>query len=189
MTLRLFIAPAAEPVSLAEAKLHLKVEHSVDDTLIAAIIQAAREAAEHETGRSLMPQTWELLLDAFPADAIKLDKPPVTSVVSVKYLDSGGVQQTLDGSAYTLDADYVPGYVLPAYGTFWPSTQDAINAVVVRFATGYANAAAVPAGIRAWMLLRIGALYGNREAFAAGMLVVLPGNFCDRLLDPYKVYA
>jgi len=179
MTLRLVTPPAAEPISLADAKLDLKVETTDDDVLIAAHIQAAREQAEHILGRSLMPQTWELLLDAFPADAIQLARSPVSAIVSVSYTDADGAEQTLDPADYTLDADNLPGWLLPAYGTSWPGTRDVINAVRVRFTAGYADAAAVPAGVRAWMLLRLRHLYRGETDWSPHF---------DRLLDAAKVY-
>src|SRR5690348_16556758 len=102
MSLRLIADPATEPVSLAEAKAHLRVTASDEDALISALIIAAREAAEHELGRALITQTWEKTLDLFP-DAIELTNPPVQSVASVQYLDIDGVEQTLSSVSYTLD--------------------------------------------------------------------------------------
>lgn len=188
MSLDLITAPALEPVSLAQAKLHLKVDHSEDDTLIGGLIVAARRMAEHQTQRALVTQTWELVLDAFPAAEIQLAKPKVLSIVWVKYLDAAGALQTLDSAAYALDAATLPGYVVPV--STWPSTYDGANAVRVRFTAGYGPAAAdVPADVVAWMQLQIGALYRNREAFAAGYSVAeLPNRFVGALLDAERVY-
>lgn len=188
MSLDLITAPALEPVSLAEAKLHLKVDHSDEDTLISALIVAARRMAEHQTQRALVTQTWELVLDAFPADEIQLPKPKVLSIVWVKYLDTSGVLRTLDPAAYALDAATLPGYVIPV--DLWPSPYSGANTVRVRFTAGYGPAAAdVPADVVAWMLLQVGALYRNREAFAAGYSVAeLPNRFVSGLLDAERVY-
>ena len=62
----LVTAPAAEPLTLAEAKLHLRVDDTADDALIGALITAARQHAEHDTRRALVTQTWKLALDASP---------------------------------------------------------------------------------------------------------------------------
>ena len=81
------------------------------------------------------------------------------------------------------------GWVLPVQGTSWPATLDTTNAVRVRFICGYGSAAAVPAGIKSWMKLRIGTLYKVREEVVAGLSVAeVPGGFVDSLLDPFKVY-
>lgn len=191
MAFKLISGPGAEPVSLVEAKLHLRVDGADDDALIGALIQAAREQCEHETGRALVSQTWELVLDAFPAAEIRIGKSPVQSIASVKYLDEQGDEQTLSSGAYVLDADTEPGWLMLAAGAAWPSTASVSNAVRIRFVAGYgASSAEVPAGIRHWMLLRIGTGYKLREQFVAGAsLAALPGNYADRLLDGYRAWV
>lgn len=188
MALKLITAAAALAVSLVEAKAHLRVTVVDDDALINALITAATETAEQMTGRALMPQIWELTLDAFPA-AFELTRTPVASVTSLKYTNSAGVLTALDGAAYTLDtaSDFGPAYVVPAYGLAWPAARDQVNAVALRFVAGYASAAAVPEPIKAWIKLQVGAMYENREA-EGGMQTHALG-FVDRLLDRYKVYA
>lgn len=189
MALKLITAPASEPVTLAEAKLHLRVETGVtdDDAWITATIQAARERAEHITNRAFITQTWELALDAFPAAEIKLPKPPLASITSVSYTDSAGVDQTLSNTLYTPDLYSTPGWLLPAYGTSWPATRASANAVRVRYVAGYGAAAAVPQGIKNWMLLVIGQLYAERGTIGQpGVIGELP--YVDRLLDAYRVW-
>ena len=185
MPLTLITAPSVEPVTLAEAKLQCKVDADLtaDDALISALISAVREQAEHEIGGALITQTWERTLDAFPAagGALELGMPPVQSLVSVKYLDAAGTEQTLVNTAYTLDAVAGPGWVLPAAGTDWPAAGDYANAVRVRFVAGYGLAAAVPAAVKAWMLLHIAEWYAQREAGSDKPRAVLP--HAARLLD------
>lgn len=188
MPLIIITPPASEPVTLAEAKLHCKVDGSDDDTLITALIISAREQAQHRLGRALITQTLEQVLAAFP-DGIKLPLPPAKTIVSVKYIDSAGILQTLDPAAYELDKDSSPGWLVPAYGLAWPSARAVPNAVRVRYTAGYGAAADVPASIKSWMLLAIGTLYSQREVVITGTLVQdLPHYFFDGLLDPYRVY-
>jgi len=193
MTLLLITPPAAEPITLQEAKIHLRVDDSEEDTSISMAIQTARQEAEHMTGRALITQTWERVLDVFPAGAIQLGNPPIISITSVKYLDVNGVEQTLAGSAYTLDAVKMPGWLHPAAtATTWPSTQaDTPNTVRVRFSCGYGTAgSAVPANVRRWMLLRIGTLHEHRQESVVGVSVTpLPRDYTDRLLDPVRIWA
>lgn len=177
-----------EPVTLAEAKLHLRVDHSSDDQLITALIVAARQAAEERMQRSLLPQTWEKRLDLFPA-GIELPRGPVTSITSVKFLDSAGVLQTLDPADYQLDStSEFLGWLVPAVDVDWPDTQENINAVRVRYLAGWANPAAVPGAIKQWILAMVGATYTHRELAASGTEVRTLG-FLDRLLDPYTVVS
>ncbi len=191
MTLKRISDPGAEPLTLTEAKLHLRVEHTVDDDLITALIQAARERAEHLLGRSLITQTWTRVLDAFPAAEIELGVPPVQSISSVAYIDGNGDSQTMPSADYSLDNTTLPGWVLPSEDlSTWPSTLDTANAVTVTFVTGYgASGTAVPAAIKAWMKMEIGTMYKHRESIAAGVSVAeLPGGFHERLLDPYRIW-
>jgi uncharacterized phiE125 gp8 family phage protein len=136
------------------------------------------------------PQTWELTLDAFP-DALELTRTPVQGITSIIYADSTGTNQTLSGSAYTLDAadGYGHAYVVPAYRTSWPDTRDQVNAVAVRYLAGYASAAAAPESIKSWIKLAVGSMYTNRESTVVDRGSVLSLGFADSLLDRYKVWA
>lgn len=184
MAHRLIIAPAIEPVTLAEAKLHCRVDTTDEDASFTRWIQGAREQAEHLLERSLLPQTWEWTQDRFgyfrligmenflpnPAERIPfeatrivLPRPPVTSVTSVKYLDSTGALQTLDPSFYVVDIDNEPGGITLAPGKAWPSTYNVPNAVRVRYVAGYADAASVPANIKNFILLLVGTMFRFRE--------------------------
>jgi len=188
MSIKLITAPANEPLTLAEVKAHLRVDDAASDALITALIVSAREMAEHQVGRSLMQQTLELTLDQFP-DAFILQRPPVISITSVKYLDADGIQQTLAAESYVLDnsSDSTAAYLICAYATSWPTTRSEANAVRVRYLAGYANAAAVPQGIKQWMLLQIGHWFATRESTNVGNIVnEMP--FLGGLLDRYRIY-
>lgn len=192
MTLKLITAPAAEPITLTEAKLHLRVDHATDNDLITALIVAAREQAEQLLGRALITQTWERVLDAFPASEIELGVPPVQSITSVIYVDGAGDEITLDAEDYTLDGSTLPGYVLPSETQdVWPVTLDVVNAVRVRFSAGYGpTGASVPSSIRQWMLIQIGTMYKMREGVAIGVSVSeIPNRWVDGLLDRYRIWG
>jgi len=198
MTLKLITAPASEPLTLAEAKAQCEVVDSDWDTWFTTAIIVAREMAEHETGRALVTQTWERTLDGFVnADGAALDAipllPPVQSMVQLVYVDTAGAPANLtETTDYVLDNVRDPGFVVPAYGKAWPDTYATINAVKVRFVTGYGNAAAVPAAIKHWMLMQIGAMFANRESVVMQTGTSpgeLPNRFVERLLDRYRVVS
>jgi hypothetical protein len=178
MPLQLITPAAEEPVSLAEAKRHLRVESADDDALIGSLISAARQAAETLTGRQFVTARWKLVLDSFPGPslmgvpaglpfslpghAILLPKCPVQSVFAIRYLDMAGTTQTMPRADYTADTACEPARVTPVFGSAWPVSLPQIGAVTLVFAAGYGDAASVPAGIKSWIKLRVGSLYAHR---------------------------
>lgn len=162
MPLKLVTPPAEEPVSLEEAKSHLRLEGVDDDAYVAVLIAAARRRCEAYQSRAYITQTWDLYLDGFPAGDIRIPIAPLESVVSVKYKDTAGSMQTLDPSCYVVDTASEPGRISPACGQSWPSTYGEINAVEIRFVAGYGAAADVPEHIRQAILMTVGDLYEHR---------------------------
>ena len=181
MPATLVSAPAEEPVTVTEAKAHLRVDDTNSDTLITSLIVAAREYAETFTRRALITQTWDWIADGFPG-TIVLPLPRLVSVTSITYIDSDGNSQTLAASTYTVDTDSEPGRIVPAFGKSWPVTRAVFNAVTVRFVAGYGAAAAVPQTIKQAMLLLIGHWYDHREAVAHAQTVVEVPMAVDTLL-------
>lgn len=189
MSLVVITAPNSEPLTTAEAKAHLRVDHSDDDAYIDALIKAARVYVESYLQRALITTEFRLNLDGFPASAIELH-PSLQAVSTLKYTDPDGVVQTWDSVNYVVDTDSVVGRLVPGYGLSWPSTRDMINAVQVTFTAGYGdNAADVPEPIRHAMRLLIGHLYENREAVNVGNIVSEMPFAIKALLDPHCVYG
>lgn len=188
-------APTVEPISLAEARVHLRLtsdDTTVEDALIGIWIAAARRRAEQLTNRSLIAQAWRLVLDCFPR-CIELERGPWTAITSITYLDTASATQTISFAAAsngiqrstddTLVADLTSGRITPAFGCTWPIALPEIGAIAVNFAAGYGAAGTnVPENIRSWMLLRIGSLYENREDVTDGTANPLP--HVDALLEP-----
>lgn len=193
MPLVLITPPAAEPVTLDQAKAHMRVTHEREDDLIAALIMAAREQAEHMTGRQLMTATWELHLDAWAGAVFEIPRPPLQSVASVTYLDEDGQEQTVSPTLYTVDMASIMGRVVLKPGASWPTPGRLPGAVRVRFTAGYVS---VPLSIAAWIKVQVATSYLNREEFQNSRSAqssspayegALPGRFIDRLLDPYII--
>jgi len=192
-TLSLVTAPTVEPVSLADAKTHLRVDDDDSNDLIVALIGAARQHVETVTGRALCTQTWDVLFDEFPDDdPLWLPKAPLQSVTSVGYIDGNGATQTWSSANYTVDAPAGPhaqrGRIYPNYGGLYPLTQAIPNAVTVRCISGYGSTAAtVPGPIRAAMKLLIGHWFESREAVSGDVGMPIPIGV-DALLWPFKVW-
>lgn len=182
--LRLITPPASEPVTLDEAKNHLRIDITDDDALITTLIVAARRMAEAYTKRSFINTVWEAGLDYFPvaggyfdrtirqmgpsplwylkqAGIFRLPRPPIISISSVVYYDTTYQVQTLDPSKYRLVDDKLS----PAPGTVWPVAPMMDAAVKVTYSAGYgADASSVPDSIKAAIKLMVGHWYEHREA-------------------------
>ena len=131
--------PTAEPISLNEAKLHLRQDGAGDDVLIPSIIRAARDAAERFLRRQLVTATWQLKVDAWPAVDFELPRPPLASITSITYVDADGTTQTLAASYYDALADEEPGRVIRGYLDTWPTVRGHAEDVTVTFVAGYAT--------------------------------------------------
>jgi uncharacterized phiE125 gp8 family phage protein len=179
--------PATEPVSLTEAKLHLRVDHTTEDALITALIKAARGYAETATARQLITATWQLTLDDFPSGQIVLPRPTMLGVTEVTYADTAGDEQTLAADQYIVVTDGVFGRIVRPEGVNWPQVKRMPNAVAVQYTAGYGSASAVPEEIKCAIKLMVGHLYENREATVVGVSVAnLPLAIAD-LLAGYMV--
>lgn len=188
MPLTLVTAPTVEPLTVAEARQHLRVDGNDQDDVIARLVAAARRRCEAFTRRAFVTQTWDLTLDAFPCWTIDLPRPPLQSVTHVKYLDTSGVQQTLSAALYTVDTKSEWARITPAYGQSWPSTRDQVNAVEVRFVAGFGQPSTVPDDIKAAMLLMVGHLYEHREEVADLQTYRVPVAV-EALLGHHQVFA
>lgn len=180
-SLQLISGPDKEPVTLDEAKAHLRVEYDFtdDDALIESLIKTARQYTEDKTSNILNHQTWKLVLDTFPAgdEPVVIRKRPVTDINSITYVDADGASQTL--TSYQFDQDSFLSRVRPAYSETWPTTREQLNAVEIRFSAGHENTAAgVPEPFKQAILLLVGHYYENREDSIRGLSIqTLPRGY------------
>ncbi len=195
MGLKLITAPLTYPLTLAEAKDHLRQIDSDDDAYIQSLIIAATGYCEGFTGRAFIDQTWDYYLDQFPVGSsmeIKIPKPPLIEVTQIAYDDTAGVEQIIDPSSFFVDSVSEPGWIVPAGTLSWPTPIDAINSVRVRFRAGYLNndsppAAAVPDAIKSAIKLTMGTLYEHREQIVVGTITnKLPWGV-EQLLRQHRV--
>jgi uncharacterized phiE125 gp8 family phage protein len=195
MAYKIITAATTEPISLAEARAHLRIEPfgspetHPDDSYVSALITVAREWCEQYTGRALASQTIEMALDDFPEDAIELPLTPVTSITSVKYIDEDGIEQTLSNTYYGLDDYSKPNWLLLKSGFNWPDTNGGANNIKIRMVVG-STSANIQKPITAAMLLMIGNLYENRTEDQVGTSRTtfnsLPLGVYN-LLQPYRL--
>ncbi len=180
--------PSVEPITLAEAKLHLRVTWAKEDAIVDRLIAGARAAFERETGRQLLTATYEGFMDRFPQfdnEEFELETPPLVVVNSISYIDSAGAVQSWSASEYSAQVYSGPfarrGTLRPNPNAQYPITFPIPNAVTVDFDAGYgATAADVPDEIKQALLGWIGFHYVNREDTPADSW---PG------FDPWREHA
>jgi uncharacterized phiE125 gp8 family phage protein len=194
-TLKLITDSTAEPVSVADLKLFMRLStvSTTEDALLAALEKAARKHAENFTQRPCMPQTFQLVMDGFPGSEIILPRAPLSSTasdVAITYLDAVSANSTsLSTSVYGVDTLAEPPRVFLLDGQDWPDHYTQRNAVTVQFVAGYpldlSSAPAPPEGITNWIKMRVSQMYECREPMQAGNMTELPRSYVDGLLDPY----
>lgn len=180
--LQLVTGPTSEPVTLAEQKLHSRVDISNDDDYISALIVACRQFAELYQNRALLTQTWRLMLDYFPA-VIHVPNPPLRTVTSIQYLDPAtGTFTTLSSSAYVVATDGAPGLIYPVFGTQFPVPQSMLQSVKVTYTAGYDI---VPQATKAAIMMMVDHLYRNRSAVSDVSMSEVPMG-CKGIQPPNR---
>lgn len=187
------IAPAVEPVSLAEMKAHLRIDSSDEDTLITAMIVAARTFIENRLHRSLVQRTYRADLWGFQT-LLELPLVPISSITQIQYwsTDSPSVLTTLDGSIYTLNAGR--GYIYLSYGSTVPSVDTRHDAVQITYVSGYEPstdspqdlAGNIPQAIRQAIYLLAADYYENRESTTQLKMQNL--DTVDNLISAFREY-
>tara|TARA_R100000655_G_scaffold77938_1_gene117273 strand:- start:11279 stop:11935 length:657 start_codon:yes stop_codon:yes gene_type:complete len=199
------VAPTAEPVTRAEAKTFLRIDHSNDDTLIDQLVQASREFVEEYTGRAIMSQTLVLTLDAFDELAdplwegtktgpyknyyknyVTLAKAPVRSVTTVKTYDDDDTATTMASTKYYVDITREPARVVLRTGETFPTALRVANAIEVTYVAGYASSGAVPQAIKTAILQYVSYLYEHRGDMYEAKASV-PSSL-GKILQPYVVF-
>lgn len=168
MSLIVSVEPTAEPVTLAEAKIHLRVDHGELDDLITGLIKSARQAAEVFTRRAFVDTTFVYKIDTFPPSAyidsrILLPRSPLDSVSSVTYLDTNGDSQTLATSVYEVDTSSLPGRIRLKFDQSWPNTRLHPEVVTITFIAGYGAASVVPESAKTAVKMLVNDLYEHPE--------------------------
>ena len=177
--------PAEEPVTLAEAKEHLRVAHDSEDAHISSLIAAARthlDGAQGILGRALVTQTWRLDADS-PDESgrLWLDLPPVASVSSVQTMQDGVL--TSWSSGWRLGYDGEAAFIEPDEGENWPSYDARHDAIQVTFVTGD-DAANVAQPLKIAIMMAVAEHYEFRETMVSSDYRRSPTM--SALIAPYR---
>lgn len=194
MPVKILSTSVTEPVTLAEAKAHLRVDFADDDAYILALVQTAREFCEIETGRTFAQISVEETQHGFPCCdecALELTALPLRSVSKIEYIaEADAATRTyteMPGGQYVADPVPVPGIVFLPYGGAWPSVAAVVNSVRVTYSAGHGTGLALPAPCKQAMLLLVGFWYENREDIAINERNNPRVRSALALLRPYTV--
>jgi len=190
MALTLVTGPTSEPLTLQQAKDHLRLDTDDDDALVLDLIKAARVWVEGQTKRAILTQTWDYSIDwGYPyrdgQPYIQLPLNPVSSVTSITYVDGSSPNPSLSAGDYTVAARKHGSYIVPAYNTTWVTPRSVPDAVVVRFIAGESSC---PKPLERAIALLVTHMYENRETIKAGqgqVLVDIPYTL-EAMISPYR---
>lgn len=182
--------PASEPITAAELRAHLR-DVPDGDAALEALISAAREFAEEETGLIMIQQTRRLTLDNWPFAShgdgrgsdglgwwdgvrdgaiigaaprfLELPRAPLISITSITTFDTEGDGVVWQSGNYLADTGNRPGRVVLEVGGTWPIPTRPAAGIVILYVAGHADAAAVPRSLRLAILQIAAHWYENRE--------------------------
>jgi uncharacterized phiE125 gp8 family phage protein len=183
----LLTAPAVEPLSLAEAKAFLRVEHTDEDDIITALISASRIHVETQTRRALVTQHWRITADAWPVDGRLAVRPaPLRALAAARVYDFNGVAHAVDTESFVVDT----GASVLAFAPWaLPSPGRLAAGIELDLVVGYGDAASdVPEPLRQAIRLLLAHWYENRGLAALGAVTILPATVAA-LIAPYRMLS
>lgn len=175
--------PATEPVTVDAMKIYGRIDGTVEDDYLTALVKSVRAATEKYLGRALISQSITLSMDYWPSDMIELPRPPLISITSIQTLDEDDVATTYDASNYFADTVPEPGRLVIKQDGTWPTNTARIyGGYRIVFKAGYGtDAADVPGGIKDGIMYWVLWCYENRVP------VVKPPALTMSLFNPYRM--
>lgn len=173
--------PPQRALTAAQIRLHSRIDHTAEDALLEAYIDAAQRQAEEITGRPVGETVYALRLSEFPAgnEPILLPRPPCKSVDLLTWIDRNGQPQTAEAEDLQIGLHCEPARIYPLPGQRWPATSPHhADAVTVMFTAG--GTTINPMVLQA-IRLAVADWYEHRESTVEGTVSRLPNGF-ERLL-------
>ena len=172
--------PATEPISLAEAKAHLRVTHNDDDAYITTLIRTARASIEAQTGLCLISQAWSVFLDDWPEQGvIELPLAPVLDIADIKVYGDDDTFAIIDPAHYYEDKVSRPARIILRGSRSWAAPGRVANGIEILLTVGFTS---VPEPLREAMLQLVGHWHETRGDDAADDRP--PG--LGQLIQPYR---
>lgn len=150
-------APGDVPVTLDEAKLHLRITHNDDDAFLTALIQTAASICETAVGLALVNRRYLLSLDAWPGstpdgwwDGVRegadlrtaknelvLPRPPLVEVQEIIVYAEDGSAETFSPENYFVDTLGLPGRIVLKPGVAAPVPGRKSAGISIFYTAGY----------------------------------------------------
>lgn len=181
-------APAVEPLSVADAKTFLRVEHGDDDAIIAALVAAARHHVEALTRSGLITQTWRLVLDRWPGNGRVTPRlNPLRALAAARIYNESGVTSAIDVAGFVIDRAAgviaAPGWSLPVPGR-------SVAGIELDIEIGFGDAAAdVPPTLLQAIRMLVGHWYENRGLIAIGQSVAMMPASVNAMISSHRVLS
>ena len=206
-----FANVATDYLSLADAKQHLRVTASDDDSYISGLISMAVDACSNYLGYSIKKGTAKYGFDSFtgspalinPVNGLNIPSgnylrvnSRVLAVNSVSYVNSSQAVTAFSGSDWIVAPDPMGNYTRNIFINTAPDsiTDDTIK-YIIEVSEGFnpVGTSAVdpdtifPMAIKHAALLLVGQYYDNRNAVTIGANNSPMALGFEYLLDPYKI--
>ncbi len=187
MALVMTSGPAAEPVTVAEAKAHLRIDHNTEDVLIGSLILTSRLHIEAALGIALIAQGWRLLLDRWPRGAkVQVPLSPMIGVSEIRVRDADGTPVVVPTEFYAVDAASV-GPRIVRLAANWPEPGRVTHGIEIDFTAGFGAAASdVPAPLRQAVLLLVAHWYEHRDPIEIGSEATVIPHGISELVAPWR---
>ena len=204
--LKVTTQPTIEPISIEEAKEHLRLDDDVDDIPVKTFIKASRLWAEKYTGRAFITRTLQQSVDSTASildplyegirtgietraysNYIELAASPAISVTSINYYNDSDTQSTWATSNYYVDTISDLGRIYLRDGGTFPTDLRAANGLEINYTAGYGSSRSdIPDDIRLAMLQYMTFVYEHRGEQEGGT-PPMPPKILSTLLNPYKI--
>lgn len=189
-----YTAASIKALTVAEAKSHLNVTHTEDDSLISDYIDAATKVIQDRCRRCFVEETRKLVMTGFDdsryvhARVIFLPRSPVNSVTNIVYTSATNVSTTLASSEYIVSSHESPCRISEAYSGTWPGTYGVADDVTITYLTGSSTTTSgVPANVKQAIRMLVGHWYRNRESALIGTVSSEISWGLDALLEAEHV--
>ena len=189
MALVLTSGPAVEPVTVSEAKSHLRIDGTAEDVLIASLILTSRLHVEAALGLALINQTWMLVLDRWPGDG-QADIPiaPLQAVTAVRVKNAAGAATVVPATSYLVDIVSKPPRLV--WNNAAPVMPGRIaNGIEIDLSAGFgATAASVPAPLKHAVLMLTAHWYEHRDPVEIGSAAARIPDAVSDLIQPFRKF-